>query len=325
MDAFGDVPTKFRWRGPGLLLPDDPCNFVIRMYTRAAYFPEHDGYLSLKFAHGGRELYHSEGKTVAVHEGSYLLLNHGQRYASEVENDSVVESLAIFFDPAFAADVLSSLSSASDRLLDPPRSSPHAVHFFDQLYPSASVIGHGISDLTATLASRPVDPDWLAEWFASTLERLLLIHRGLRPEIDRLDAVKSVTRAELYRRLCWGRDYLDTCFNQPVTVAQAAAVACLSRYRFLRLFGQAFGETPHRYLTNRRLREARRLLSKSDISVTQVCLSVGFESLGSFSTLFKNRVGSSPGEWRRANSARSPYLPEEDMYLSSRATSWDRL
>src|SRR5262249_27858422 len=83
------------------------------------------------------------------------------------------------------------------------------------------------------------------------------------------------------------------------TLADAAAEAYLSPFHFLRLFRQAFGETPHEFLTRVRLERAQLLLSTSRRPVTEVCLDVGFSSLGSFSTLFSRRVGVSPSVFRR--------------------------
>jgi AraC-like DNA-binding protein len=78
-----------------------------------------------------------------------------------------------------------------------------------------------------------------------------------------------------------------------------AAVACLSPNHFLRTFKQLFHQTPHQYLISKRLEEARRLLSLTEMPVTDVCFSVGFESLGSFSWLFRHRTGVSPEAYRR--------------------------
>jgi AraC family transcriptional regulator len=299
MLCLGDVETDFRWHGPGLLLPERPCNFLVRMHTREASFPDHDGYLSVKLVSGGREEYTLDRRTVAVDDEHYFVLNHGQRYASQVSQPHCLESLAIFFDPAYAADILATLSTTLDRLLELPLVVDQPVHFFDRLYESDPRLSGQVSELRRRLSAGTATPDWLSEWFPAVLEHLLFVHRGLRADIDSLDAVRLATRTELYRRLCWGRDFIETCFDQPVTVAKAADAACLSRYRFLRLFAQAFGITPHRFLTDRRLRAARGLLRNTEMPVTDVCLSVGFDSLGSFSALFKKRYGVPPSAWRR--------------------------
>jgi AraC-like DNA-binding protein len=68
----------------------------------------------------------------------------------------------------------------------------------------------------------------------------------------------------------------------------------------LRRFDRTFGSTPHAYLTHLRLERAKQLLSGDELSVTEICGAVGFESLGSFSTLFARRVGESPLRYRQS-------------------------
>jgi transcriptional regulator GlxA family with amidase domain len=72
----------------------------------------------------------------------------------------------------------------------------------------------------------------------------------------------------------------------------------LSQSHFLRLFKQAFGVTPHQYLRQVRLQKARQLLVQKNLSVTEVCLSVGFDNLSSFSRLFSQTFGFSPRQMR---------------------------
>src|SRR5262249_15406778 len=78
-----------------------------------------------------------------------------------------------------------------------------------------------------------------------------------------------------------------------------ARVACLSPFHFHRLFARAFGETPHSFVTRMRLDRARALLAADHLPVTEICLAVGYDSLGSFSTLFRSRTGMTPAEFRR--------------------------
>jgi AraC-like DNA-binding protein len=103
---------------------------------------------------------------------------------------------------------------------------------------------------------------------------------------------------DTFRRLCRARDFVAASYVEPVTVAEAARQAGISRYHFLRLFRRAFGETPHAFRTRLRLEEAKRRLGRG-APVTEVCFEVGYESLGSFSTLFAQRFGRSPSSWQR--------------------------
>src|SRR5262245_15970024 len=85
-----------------------------------------------------------------------------------------------------------------------------------------------------------------------------------------------------------------------------AATAHVSPRHFSRSFRRIFGETPHQYLLSRRLERARHLLRTTDDSVAEICLAVGFTSVGSFTTTFTRHVGVSPTTYRRATSVSSP-------------------
>lgn len=94
------------------------------------------------------------------------------------------------------------------------------------------------------------------------------------------------------------RDFIDRHFDEPISVDEMAARAHLSRYHFIRAFRRAFFATPHQYLTRRRIDRAKDLLANSQRTVTEICFDVGFSSVGSFSTLFRNVVGWSPSAYR---------------------------
>jgi AraC-like DNA-binding protein len=85
----------------------------------------------------------------------------------------------------------------------------------------------------------------------------------------------------------------------PVRLPEVSARANLSPYHFLRVHKEAYGETPHEFLTRLRVERAKGLLARGGHNVTEACFGVGFSSLGSFSALFKERVGLSPSEYRR--------------------------
>jgi AraC-like DNA-binding protein len=97
---------------------------------------------------------------------------------------------------------------------------------------------------------------------------------------------------------------IDERYSQPLTVDDVAAAAGLSTFHFIREFRRAFGCTPGRYLRERRLTRARQLLAVTDLSVTEICFAVGFESLGSFCTLFRKSEGATPAAYRASCAAR---------------------
>jgi len=77
-------------------------------------------------------------------------------------------------------------------------------------------------------------------------------------------------------------------------------IHCVSKYHLLRLFKRYYGLTPRQYLMNKRIEQSKEFL-KNGLSVTETCFAVGFQSLGSFSTLFKNKTGKSPIQFQKSN------------------------
>jgi AraC-like DNA-binding protein len=100
------------------------------------------------------------------------------------------------------------------------------------------------------------------------------------------------------RHLLRAKDLVDARYSGPLDVATLAGVAHLSEAHFIREFRRAFGETPHQYLLTRRLERAAELLRNTDHSVSDICLTVGLRSLGSFTTSFRRVYGMTPTEYR---------------------------
>jgi len=103
------------------------------------------------------------------------------------------------------------------------------------------------------------------------------------------------------RHLLRARDLADARYFEPLGVDDLARAAGLSRAHFSRAFKTAFGESPRAYLLTRRLERAAALLRTTDRSIADVCLSVGLQSLGSFTTSFSRMFGMSPAAYRAAH------------------------
>jgi AraC-like DNA-binding protein len=103
----------------------------------------------------------------------------------------------------------------------------------------------------------------------------------------------------VFGRLCRARDLLRHGGDEPLSIRDIARDADVSPFHFIRQFEAVFGRTPHQYRIDSRIERAKNLLATGELSVTDVCLEVGFSSLGSFSTLFANRVGEAPSNFRR--------------------------
>jgi len=109
----------------------------------------------------------------------------------------------------------------------------------------------------------------------------------------------TTERETTNRLMLRARDVMDRDHAAELDIAALASVACCSEAPFIRTFKTTFGETPHRYLQRRRIERAMFLLRTTDQNVTDICMAVGFSSLGTFGRTFTEIVGEPPGEYRK--------------------------
>ncbi len=108
----------------------------------------------------------------------------------------------------------------------------------------------------------------------------------------------SRTIEDRNRRMLRARDAMDREFSRLLDVPALARIACVSQAHFSREFKATFGETPHRYLQRRRIERAMEMLRETQLPVSEICLDVGFASLGSFSRTFAEILGEPPSAYR---------------------------
>ena len=120
-----------------------------------------------------------------------------------------------------------------------------------------------------------------------------------------------VTRApgDVFVHLRRARDHVDRSYAEPLDLEVMAHAAGLIKYHFHRLFAATYGVTPATYVTQRRVERAQDLLRATNLTVTEVCHAVGFSSLGSFSSRFKEIVGETPREFQQRWGANAPRIP----------------
>lgn len=128
----------------------------------------------------------------------------------------------------------------------------------------------------------------------------------------------TLNNENIHRRLLRARDTMDRSYSQPLDVAALARIAFMSQAHFIREFNRVFGEPPYRYLQRRRVERAMFLLQHGGDSVTDICMTVGFASLGTFSRTFTAIVGESPTGYR----VRTRGLPQRAP--TSFAMRWNR-
>ena len=105
------------------------------------------------------------------------------------------------------------------------------------------------------------------------------------------------------------RDHADRHFADELDLEALASVAGMSKYHFQRLFTATYAVSPATYLSQRRIERSQDLLRATNLTITEVCHAVGFSSLGSFSSRFRELVGCSPSEFQRRYADGAPRIP----------------
>ncbi len=285
------------------------------------HVPDFPGPLSIKTVVRGSALWSTSDANRLVDEGSYLILNSGQTYSITIDSRQTVETFCLFFRRGITEDVCRVEGMHPTSLLDNGigdavgRSNPGAnggsystqygarVEFFENLHTHASIVSPLLRRIYGRLKDKTASDPWLEDQFLAVAAALSKVHGEAGKHAARIPAKKYATRVELYRRLLRGKDYMDSFSGGQVHLDEVASQACLSPYHFHRLFREVFRETPNQYLQRKRLTNAKRLLEHGDRSVTDICLEVGFESITSFSGLFRRNFGCSPREYRSRNGA----------------------
>ena len=260
------------------------------------YLDEHYTGLGLICILKGRGNFRINGNATTLTEDSFIVINRGSKLTVDITNKHTVP-VFIFFDTVLSEIAANSLLFSPQ---SPTSKDPNDFRLIEHIhYTHASLKSHLqlLIDLGKSCASfHALKADMVLR---SILNDLIHENYTAIKISSNLDVVKTSTRIELYKRLAVAREWMDQNYHAPVTLEKAADISMLNRSHFLRLFKQAFNVTPHQYLTQIRLASAKNLLLSSGANVRAICQQVGFESLSSFSSMFKQHVGVSPALFRK--------------------------
>jgi AraC family transcriptional regulator len=259
----------------------------------ARYESRFAGPLSVKAVISGSATWETAAGRFELVPGAALLIHDDEPYEVTIAAPRPVETFCFFFERGFVEDAFRAATTSSAMLLDGTCAN-RAMTFAEPLQFATPLA----SELRRAHALWR-DGDSLEESFYAAATLLAHTRRELDARASRLPALRASTREELARRVSIGTAFLHANLGRPIAVADAAREACLSPFHFARLFASFHGETPHRYLTRLRLAHARALLRSDARTVAEVAFACGFESLGSFTTLFTRTVGVTPSHFRR--------------------------
>jgi len=277
------------------------ANVIIHCLGKDVYYPTHWGPLSMKCAFGGKEYYQKERCKYGVSDESFLLLNEGTEYSSYIEPGETVESLTINFNINYQSDVGRVVLAGNKKLLDDPfTTGTRGIVIEEKLFNHNSMVSPLVYNIKKLTGNFEDNADAINETLYYLLEAILLSDVALCNEIKEVNAVKLSTKKEIFRRLNEVRDYIDSCFNEDISLETLSKIALMSPFHLLRQFRKNYHITPHQYLINRRLDRAKNSITYSNASLADICFMTGFRDVSSFSKLFKRRFGLSPQQYRLA-------------------------
>jgi len=274
---FNPTPTDYR----------TAVYSVFRQYEGPVW---HSG-LSIKYVVSGVEGYRLDDRYVNVNAGEFLLAKDDSFVRAALDSSVDVEGLCIDV-PLHRINAVAAALAKPDELLG-DATAPY--DFFESKYNAAeSHLGRLLGSVAGAVLDMPFyDRAFADEFFLRLAEAATLDCRKTQRDLLSITAVKPSTRRDLYQRLLRGKEFLEGCFTDKLSVEDAAREARISTYHFFRLFKQAFGVTPYRFVLTKRLSHGKRLLqggSPVHLAATQS----GFSDIHAFSKAFKKHFGVSP-------------------------------
>lgn len=283
------VTTRFPDLPPG---PETAANAAFRARFRAGWGQVDSVFLarartaeigplpsawSIKLALEGAAELRLGRRRLRLEPGRFLLVNPGQAYGVRIDEPTLAFSL--HFSPALAREVAASQGLGWDAALDTAGPGAAAEPLWREQLQAADdpALQHWLARIRARVAGPA--PGAHEEDFVDLLAWLLARECRQRfRALARLSAVRAVTRDELLRRLGWASDFIESCYREPIGLAEMAAAAHLSRFHFLRAFRELHGHTPADHLRACRAEAARRALAAGTRDLAGLLAASGFGS-----------------------------------------------
>lgn len=256
--------------------------------------------LAVLCAWNGSQEVSLDGRRVQVDDDTWLVVPPSAATV-RVRGTGETNALTILFRRGMPEEVLSSLISPDDRLLESGELPPAGSLPF-----AANLQTHDRSVTPVLLFIRRhcemglEDPLWYEEQLSFLLERILLHHRQVIARARSIPVRRVATQREILRRISLATDFIHSNYDRPLMLSDMARAAFLSRHHFLRLFKHIHEVTPHEYLQRKRTTVAARLLRGSELAVEQIVRQVGFDSRSTLFRALRRFHGTTPRECRQA-------------------------
>jgi AraC family transcriptional regulator len=286
-------------------------NAILTGRSRRYFVPDFSGPLSVKATLQGISTWKVDRREFRVSESAFLVVNAGQPYTITYDEPDEVTTFCLLFQTGFVERLATAMDLSTEGFLDDPFQTK-SKEFRIALKPGPSHVLRHLRRFATSLATQTMSAETWELRFYECAAALLRDSRNASPKAENIASVKCSTRVELLRRALVGRDFLLSMSDHPITVEDAARVACLSTFHFHRTFVQAFHVSPHQFLRRFRMFRAGELLRSTSLPVTEIAHRVGFVSVGSFGSTFAKTHGIPPISYRLLKSSELSAETEDD-------------
>lgn len=269
----------------------------VRASRHEAQFDNH--LLTVRWVRGGRERITLDGRTLMLDDDTYLFLNGGRSYEVRLENAAATQSYAVYFRHGLADEVLAGMEIPSDAFADVDGvPSEYPAQFDEHLQAHDSLVSPVLRFMERHLDLGIVEPAWYEEQLVFLLERMFRKQAENARREAVVGAARLSTRREVLRRVALATDYIHSCYERPIVLADVGAAAALSPHHLLRLFKIVHGCTPREYLQVKRSRVAARLIASTELTLEEIAHRVGFEDRSTLGRQLRRLFGMNPRQMR---------------------------
>lgn len=253
---------------------------------------------SVKYVHAGTEHYTVSGRSFHVQQGYYLLANPTHSCHVGIHSTTPVHGLCI--DLGFGMMRSAAQAHTDPELFTDGDGTDHftGADFLENMYAAEhTTAGLLLQRMGETLfgATPPATPLPVTA-FHALADAIVHDHVPIVAGLRRVRAIRSGTRKDIFRRVQRAKVFMDSCYDRPLDLATLAREATMSEFHFIRAFRMVEHTTPHRYLQERRIAAAQRLIVQERVSVTEAAFLTGFGDAASFSKAFKRAMGFAPSQ-----------------------------
>lgn len=273
--------------------PELEDNIVILANSQTKYYyPEHKTpYLFIaNFLNTGR--YVANKRKIEVSDKRFYFLNHNDNLEIDFSESKPIQTLFILFKPQFINDCFSYLLQSNEQLLSVPQITNTEITIPTVPFALDMAMMSKISLLTKAEQSKDNINNHLTELAIDIAVQICCT----QTKMNSIQAVKRTTREEIYSRIFQSIEIMNDSIYEKKTLDKIAELVCMNKFHFLSHFKSITGTTPHQYYTQIKLQKAFELLHSKDYSVSEVCFALDFESVGSFSNLFKRKFHIAPSQ-----------------------------